>query len=125
MNEIAHGQRVEHQGIVAALGRAPAQAVAPDEAQRVAQQYAERACRLGAIQDGMDYRMIPADGAVMGRDLPAQPVGPATRCGHRAIVAACKMSLPAWRFLRHGSALSRFATHDLDWERRSSYSAAI
>ena len=40
--------------------------------------------------------------------------------GHRAIVAACGMSLPSGRWLRHRSALSRFTTHDLDEERRSS-----
>ena len=48
-NEIAHRQRVEHQGIVAALGRAPVEPVMPDEPQRVAQQHAQRARRLGAI----------------------------------------------------------------------------
>ena len=81
VNEIAHGERVEHQGIVAALGRAPTETVVPDEPERVAQEHAQRARRLGALEDGADERVVRADGAVVGRDLRAQPVEPAVRRG--------------------------------------------
>ena len=83
VNEIAHSERVEHQGIVAALRRAPTQPVVPDESQGVAEQHAQRARRLNALEDGVDERVVRADGAVVGRDLRAQPVEPAVRRGDR------------------------------------------
>ena len=57
---------------------------------------------------------LPAAG--IRDDLGQKPVAP---CGHRAVVAACGMSLPSGRFLRHQSTLSRYATCDPDVERRS------
>ena len=77
MNEIAYRQRIEDERVVAAFGRAPAQAVVPDEAERIAQELAKGACRLGARQDGLNYRMVGANEAVMRGDLLPQPVAPA------------------------------------------------
>ena len=83
MNEIAHGERIEDQRIFSALGRAPAEPVAPDEPERIAQEHTQRARRLRALEDGSYRRMVGSDGAVVRRDLRAQPVVPAVRRGHR------------------------------------------
>ena len=52
MDEIAHGQRIQNERILAAFRGRPAQTVAPDEAERIAQQLAKRAGRLGPVQNG-------------------------------------------------------------------------
>jgi len=49
---------------------------------------------------------------------------PAALRGHRAVVAACEVGLPFRRFLRHRSAFSRLATHDLDRGRQSNAGCA-
>ena len=82
MNEIAHGERVEDQRILPALGRPPTEPVTPDEPERITQDHAQRACRLGALEDGPDQRVVGSDGTVVRRDLRAQPVEPAVRRRH-------------------------------------------
>ena len=82
VNEIAHGEGIEDQRILPALGRPPAEPVAPYESERIAQEHAKRARRLGALEGGFDHRVVGSDGAVVRRDLRAQPVVPAVRRGH-------------------------------------------
>ncbi len=69
MDEIADPKRVEHQRFGAALRLAPSERIDPHEAERIAQQAAKRAGRLGAAEDGEDERMIGPDESVMGGDL--------------------------------------------------------
>ena len=55
VNEIAHRQRIEDERVVAAFGRAPAQAVDARRSRAdCAAELAKRACRLGAGQDGAE-----------------------------------------------------------------------
>ena len=81
VHEIAEFQRIEHQGVFAAFGRAPAQAVPPRETQRIAQQLTQRARRLGTFDDGAQYGVVGPYQAVVGRQLLAPPVSPAAMCG--------------------------------------------
>ena len=52
VDEIADPERVEHERFGAALRFAPSEPIDPNEAERIAQQAAKRARRLGAAEDG-------------------------------------------------------------------------
>ena len=77
VDEIADPERVEHERFGAALRFAPSERIDPHEAERIAQQAAKRAGRLGAAEDGENERMIRPHEPVMGSDLRLPPVAPA------------------------------------------------
>ena len=77
VNEIADPERVEHERFGAALRFTPSERVDPHETQRIAQQAAQRAGRLGAAEDGENERMICPHEPVMGSNLGLPPVAPA------------------------------------------------
>jgi hypothetical protein len=77
VNKRAEDIGIERQRFVGILGRLPPKTVAPDEADRVAQQHLQRRRRQRPFEQFRQPRMRRRDQAVMLRDLVALPVPPA------------------------------------------------
>ncbi len=84
MDEAAEGGGIQREGPLVRVGRPPAEAVLPHEAERVAQERLQRARRVLPRQRGLQHRMVGPHEAVVGGDLRAAPVAPAGVGGGRA-----------------------------------------
>src|SRR5690554_6717865 len=80
MDELSGAERVEHQRFAVALRFTPAKRIDPEEADRIAQQTAQRTGRLGALKDGTNGRMVLSNKPIVGCDCRASPVVPAALC---------------------------------------------
>src|SRR5580692_6371451 len=77
MQQIADCEGVEQKRIFGLAGLSPAETVLPEIAERIAQQFNERCCRLLTLKGRCHDGMITADESVVWGQPPGVPVDPA------------------------------------------------
>ena len=77
MNEITETEGIQNERVGSALRGAQMHPVDPEEAERIAEKTAQRAGRLGPLQNGLQEWMIGSNEAVVRCHLRTLPVSPA------------------------------------------------